>query len=124
MKDGRIHLDEQVPRLNCLLRIAYNHRHAFMLMTEVTTASRHGSVSIYQYASITRIKNRDNTSRFLDCIHGSDAYDLRTLFFSSASVTSVLRASCFIRRICLRFPWEGRLVFFFSGVVSIVLLLL
>lgn len=87
MKDGRIHLDEQVLRLNCLLRKAYRYRHAFTLMIEVTTASCHGSVSIYQYASITRIKNRDVLSRFLAWIHGSNAYDLGTLLFSSAPVT-------------------------------------
>ena len=45
-----------------------------------------------------------------------EVYALRVRFFSSASVIPHLRASCFIRRMYLRLPWEGRLRFGFSGV--------
>ena len=70
------------------------------------------------YWSIMNQKS-EHTVPIFDRFHYFNAEAGRVLFFRPVSGVLFLRASCFMRLICLRLPWEARLSFFFSGNVSI-----
>jgi hypothetical protein len=65
-----------------------------------------------------RIKKSEQIVPIFDSHHYFDIYEERFPFFTSCPGMLFFRASCFVSRMCLRIPLDGRFVLVLPGFVS------